>query len=431
MVVPLEGDMAEIAALPIGDEEWDARTAICSSPKLPALHYGLQKAARTVLMRGFGADDVYTARPYSLMYHVLRFQTEMLHDCKMCTHLPSSDASWHNLATSLSKGNALLSAPPHFARITTATGRNVVDTLARKYKAFLASVTHLRGVTPHTRAGLRNLLGSVQLWHGWYVSETIAAFSAFPGNTSDCLDPDFGGGQYTWSIWGVASDCDIATFLRNEPRVNRSVRRWNSMVDVSGMAFERRTGCNGVRMELCLHYLASVTRKRIRRNRALERHLTALPCHGLDNGTMAWDEEACCAVWKRKLGIPLFFTCDQRACCTTLCECALDRFISCSNYIGISNMMLKPIRYTRDCPVRQARSLALCMALHPRLGEGSPLAELPVDILRLVIGGVDWSQHDGSGMQRLAAAKLQDSIDCTGTARNIASSLLCIELMGW
>lgn len=372
---------------------------------LPAFNVSLQQcasltSARARRLSATGVPSVRSLRPPSFAEHVVGFQLELLTQCEGFTSLPD-DPSWRDMAHSMGQRN-LFVAHRTPSEITDDTERSVIAELRRKFKALLASATQLRLQAASTRSGLQNVVGTMRLWHAWYVSETLEAFARYPGNTAHCLDPEFGCGVYMWRVLAVAIPGDIARFVHTEPETNAAVKAWQNQSNVRP-ELRRRTGCNGVRLEICLHYLGGAARNRIPRIPALERALTSLPCHQADSGAMVWDEAARFAAWKARLGIPLFFTCDSRACCTTLCKHGLGKFIASTNHIGARSILQKPIQHTCGCAVQAERALAVLMATHPRLGAGAPLSALLDDTLCDIVARCD-VVHDGSGLHALQTA---------------------------
>jgi len=109
----------------------------------------------------------------------------------------------------------------------------------------------------------------VREYHAAYVREVLHAFSYWPGDTYQSLDPDFEHGMYMWAIFAAASVADIILFARMEPAINAELlRRQSVQWPVEG--HYRAVACHGIRKEVCTFYLKAVNTGRITRMRHFE-----------------------------------------------------------------------------------------------------------------------------------------------------------------
>jgi len=160
--------------------------------------------------------------------------------------------------------------------------------------------------------------------------------------------------------------------------------------------------------------------------------LSSLPCQAADVGVHIWDEVIYGARAKQRLGNPLFFTCDTRACCTTLCANGLDKFLQCTTSVAAEKVLKLPVHSSQvmafyftasvfhltqcvqTCHQVKEMQLALCMGLHPRLGEHSPLHDIGNDLLLILAQSVNFI-HEGSGWQRIRDAAKQETTHTIAT----------------
>lgn len=424
----LQNLMVRVEAL-----EWKQATDVTMSADFPAFNAALQQRSSSISSNTLNHRHRTNSIRRSLMQHwqsfgdsVLQMQMDVLMECKFLSELPDS-TSWQRLTLSMQERNIFVSNRRTDLFVfdgDTHTESYIINDLARKYKALAASIVYLRVVTQKTNEGLRSFLATVRLWHAWYVSETIQALALFPADTFFSLDTKCGTGEYIWNIIAVASTNDIDRLVSSEPSINASVKQQSAQYMP---LFQRRTGCNGVRLELCQHYLHGVLCGKIKRLPYFEDRLSSLPCHKADNGAMVWDEESFLANSKAKLGLPLFFSCDARACCTTLCMHGLDVFLRNTTHTAARSLLQMPIRYSSDCPYQAEAILTVFMATHPRLGQFSALAAIPPDILRLICTNLE-IVHEDSGISKLHAAASSGARGVTRTSPQLQAMFRLLSI---
>lgn len=389
----------------LNNQEWETATDITEKSMFPAFDFWLQERAYQRSYKTRNADNDATIpvqhmfKPISFIDEVIFFQLNTIIDSDSFLmenmQLPNNIAAYNTAHDS-----------EYFSdyRIGKNTKTKIINDLSQKFSYVVYEITKLRMGKIKTTETLALFNAKVTSLHQWYVDETFLAFSRFPGDTKYCLDTVYGCGEYTWSIISQVSSNSLQDFIQNEFIRNKAVQKWQTpRMELHQV---RRVTCTGLRSEIPYHYLQNVCNQKITRIRLLETYLTELPCKKADDGQQIWKEHACLADWKAKIGIPLFCSCDSRACCTTLCRYGLEKFLSNTNSLAAKNLLRKPIIYRIGCSVTLQRILAVMMSSHPRLGEHSSLFFISEDIIMKIIELIREADHEESGTTLLKNASL-------------------------
>eukprot|EP00961_Rhodomonas_salina_P059705 801637-Rhodomonas_salina.2 len=342
----------------------------------------------------------YSVESKPLAYTLIAYQQQMLKECCGTMRLPHTK-SWEEAACIDITYNEF-SRIQHILTPAQATNINLQDSMimhdiCQKYKKLLAMVTRKRQICGGANA---EFIHCVNTWHAWYISECIRTFSRYPHRTDTCFDTHRGCGLYTWELFRAATVYDIEMFVRNEPRINPIIRDWN-VATAYGTLSERAMACHRVRAEMCECYIEAVHDKMIKRIRIFEKSVTGLKCHKLDTGMFFVDNLYFHTHMKNELGMRLFFTCNHRACCTTLCSHGLRRWMNVVRRDVIKNIRDLPFKFTRDCPHQAEFMIAIYMGTHPRLGSESPFNSMPDDVIAKITHNMYFS-HKHSGMNIIA-----------------------------